>query len=155
MYIDFIIHKSWIIRQTPIINNNSNNHNSSNTNNHNKTLYGALTRWGYTRLGRSPSQEKSRERRTWEFAALLHFECYLQKLALQFVVVLFENLLLFFGLKILSKWRKWDESTGIRPKKRKPMIPKLSTIQFRLAFKDKGHKSLEYCCFVILYIWHP
>jgi hypothetical protein len=70
-----------------------------------------------------------------------------------------------FGLKILSKWReKWDES-GIRPKKRKPMIPKLSRIkrtaffiiwaitvncqqiiQFRLAFKDKGHKSLEYCC---------
>jgi hypothetical protein len=60
-----------------------------------------------------------------------------------------------FGLKILSKWReKWDESTGIRPKKRKPMIPKLSRIkrtaffiiwaicqqiiQFRLAFKDKA-----------------
>jgi hypothetical protein len=68
-----------------------------------------------------------------------------------------------FGLKILSKWReKWDESTGIRPKKRKPMMPKLSRIkriaffiiwaicqqiiQFRLAFKYKGHKSLEYCC---------
>jgi hypothetical protein len=70
-----------------------------------------------------------------------------------------------FGLKMLSKWReKWDESTGIRPnsKKRKPTIPKLSRIkrtaffiiwaicqqiiQFRLAFKDKGHKSLEYCC---------
>jgi hypothetical protein len=45
---------------------------------------------------------------------------------------------------------------GIRPKKRKPMIPKLSrikrtafciilsdlsTTQFRLIFKDKGHKS--------------
>jgi hypothetical protein len=29
------------------------------------------------------------------------------------------------------------------------MIPKLSTIQFRLAFKDKGHKSLEYYCLVI------
>ena len=61
--------------------------------------------------------------------------------------------------------RKVDESTGIRPKKRKPTIPKLSrikrtaffiirliilsdlsTIQFRLAFKDKGYKSLEYCC---------
>jgi hypothetical protein len=63
-------------------------------------------------------------------------------------------------------------TTGIRPKKRKPTIPKfisrikrtaffiiswiilrdLSTIQFRLAFKDKGHnfhKSLEYCCLVI------
>jgi hypothetical protein len=25
----------------------------------------------------------------------------------------------------------------------------LSTIQFRLIFKDKGHKSLEYCCLVI------
>jgi hypothetical protein len=39
-----------------------------------------------------------------------------------------------FGLKILSKWRKkWDESTGIRPKKRKPMIPKLWRIK-RIAF---------------------
>jgi hypothetical protein len=39
-----------------------------------------------------------------------------------------------FGLKILSKWReKWDESTGIRPKKRKPMMPKLSRIK-RIAF---------------------
>jgi hypothetical protein len=67
------------------------------------------------------------------------------------------------------KMKKWDESTGIRPKKRKLTIPKLSrikrvlhfyiisliilsdlwTIQFRLAFKDKGHKSLEYCCLVI------
>jgi hypothetical protein len=74
-----------------------------------------------------------------------------------------------FGLKILSKWReKWDKSTGIRPKKRKPTIPKLSrikrtaffiiswkilsesfAIQFRLDFKDKGHKSLEYCYLVI------
>ena len=64
---------------------------------------------------------------------------------------------------------KRDESTGIRPKKREPLIPKfnmkdqtycifynwliilsdLSTIQFRLIFQDKGHKSLEYCCLVI------
>jgi hypothetical protein len=41
----------------------------------------------------------------------------------------------FFGLKILSKWReKWDESTGIRPKKRKPMIPKLSRIKHTAFF---------------------
>jgi hypothetical protein len=26
------------------------------------------------------------------------------------------------------------------------VLSDLSTIQFRLAFKDKGHKSLEYCC---------
>ena len=25
----------------------------------------------------------------------------------------------------------------------------MATIQFRLAFKDKGHKSLEHCCLVI------
>ena len=25
----------------------------------------------------------------------------------------------------------------------------ISTTQFRLIFKDKGHKSLEYCCLVI------
>jgi hypothetical protein len=58
--------------------------------------------------------------------------------------------------------REVRRTTGIRPKKRKPTIPKLSRIkhtaffiiwsicqqiiQFRLAFKDKGHKSLEYCC---------
>jgi hypothetical protein len=29
------------------------------------------------------------------------------------------------------------------------ILSDLSTIQFRLAFKDKGHKSLEYCCLVI------
>jgi hypothetical protein len=29
------------------------------------------------------------------------------------------------------------------------ILSNLSTIQFRLAFKDKGHKSLEYCCLVI------
>jgi hypothetical protein len=29
------------------------------------------------------------------------------------------------------------------------ILSDLSTIQFRLAFKDKGHKSLEYCCSVI------
>jgi hypothetical protein len=77
-----------------------------------------------------------------------------------------------FGLKILSRWReKWDESTGIWPKKRKPTIPKLSTIkrtaflisliilsdlstiQFRLAFKDKGRKSLEYCCLYTVVVY--
>jgi hypothetical protein len=29
------------------------------------------------------------------------------------------------------------------------ILSDLSTIQFRLTFKDKGHKSLEYCCLVI------
>jgi hypothetical protein len=29
------------------------------------------------------------------------------------------------------------------------ILSDLSTIQFRLAFKDKGHKSLEYCCLLI------
>ena len=29
------------------------------------------------------------------------------------------------------------------------ILSDLSTIQFRLIFKDKGHKSLEYCCLVI------
>jgi hypothetical protein len=41
----------------------------------------------------------------------------------------------YFGLKILSKWReKWDESTGVRPKKRKPLIPKLSRIKCTASF---------------------
>ena len=30
-----------------------------------------------------------------------------------------------------------------------PCISDLLTIQFRLSFKDKGHKSLEYYCLVI------
>jgi hypothetical protein len=29
------------------------------------------------------------------------------------------------------------------------ILSDLSTTQFRLIFKDKGHKSLEYCCLVI------
>ena len=29
------------------------------------------------------------------------------------------------------------------------ILSDLSTIQFHLIFKDKGHKSLEYCCLVI------
>jgi hypothetical protein len=29
------------------------------------------------------------------------------------------------------------------------ILSDLSTIQFRLTFIDKGHKSLEYCCLVI------
>jgi hypothetical protein len=29
------------------------------------------------------------------------------------------------------------------------ILSNLSTMQFRLAFKDKGHKSLEYCRLVI------
>ena len=52
----------------------------------------------------------------------------------------------YFGALILgSKYYQNEErsktngiSTGIQPKKRKPMIPKLSTIQFRLALKDKA-----------------
>jgi hypothetical protein len=28
-------------------------------------------------------------------------------------------------------------------------IERLATLQFRLTFKDKGHKSLEHCCLVI------
>ena len=74
-----------------------------------------------------------------------------------------------FGLKSQNTIKmKRDESTGVRPKKGKPTIPQLSrikrtaffiisliilsnlsTIQFRLAFKDKRHKPLEYCCLVI------
>jgi hypothetical protein len=68
-----------------------------------------------------------------------------------------------FGLKILSKWReKWDESTGVRPKKTNDTkvikdqtycifynlsdLSTNNTISLGFQSKVRGHKSLEYCC---------
>ena len=74
----------------------------------------------------------------------------------------------FWAQNTIKMKREVRRIHWIGPKKRKPIIPKLSrikrtaffiisliiqsdlsTTQFRLIFKDKANKSLEYCCLVI------